>query len=208
MSERNHANSPRSPRQRLLARFRVSGVHAVVAMSSLSAFAMAADNVTPAHPAAVSAPAKLTGQSSANTANPNTAKKSSGPVAAIKHLLEVGKASWYGLQFQGHKTSSGERFDMNDLTCAHRTLPLGSWLKVTNLRNKKSVLVRVNDRGPMVDDRVIDLSYAAAQAVGINGLGKVKLEPVSPNDPAVAKTVLNRVIEAQLRLPALPIPVQ
>ncbi len=165
-------------------------------MTSLSAFGFAADHIVPIHPAVVSASA---------TVNSRIAKKAGGPVAAIRHLLEVGKASWYGLQFQGRKTSSGERFDMNDLTCAHRTLPLGSWLRVTNLRNQKSVLVRVNDRGPMVDGRVIDLSYAAAQAVGIDGLGKVKLEPVSPSDPAVAKLVISRVLEAQLRLPNLPV---
>jgi rare lipoprotein A len=170
-------------------------------MTTLSAVALAADNVVPVHQAPAVAVA-------AGTQNTQAQKKTSGPVAAIRHLLEVGKASWYGLQFQGRKTSSGERFDMNELTCAHRTLPLGSWLRVTNLRNKKSVVVRVNDRGPMVDDRVIDLSYAAAQAVGMDGLGKVKLEPLSRNDPAVAKMELNRVIEAQLRLPTLPVGVR
>ncbi len=190
-TERNHANSPRSRRQRLLARFRVSGVQSVIAMTTISAFGFAADTVIPAHP---------TSQSSTTTQN-----KPSLPVAALRHLAELGKASWYGLQFQGHKTSSGERFDMNELTCAHRTLPLGSWLRVTNMRNHKSVLVRVNDRGPMVEGRVIDLSYAAAQAVGIDGLGRVKLEPLSPSDPEVAGVVLNKVLYAQLRYPMLPV---
>jgi rare lipoprotein A len=158
-------------------------------MTTISAFGFAVDTVVPVHPTAVSSTQK---------------KTASGPVAAIKHLLAIGKASWYGLEFQGHKTSSGERFDMNELTCAHRTLPLGSWLRVTNTRNNKSVVVRVNDRGPMVDGRIIDLSYAAAQAVGMDGLAKVKLEPLSPSDPEVAKVVLNKALFAQVQFPALP----
>ena len=86
---------------------------------------------------------------------------------------------------------------MHELTCAHRTLPLGTWLRVTNLRNRKTVLVRVNDRGPMVDGRIVDLSYAAAKAVGIDGLGKVRLEKVSATDPALQQGLL-----AQLNEPA------
>jgi rare lipoprotein A (peptidoglycan hydrolase) len=78
------------------------------------------------------------------------------------HWFEIGKASWYGKKFDGRRTASGEKFDMHELTCAHRTLPLGSWVRITNLRNHRIVFARVNDRGPMIDDRVIDLSYAAA----------------------------------------------
>ncbi len=128
-------------------------------------------------------------------------------VTAIYRWLEVGKASWYGLKFQGRKTATGEKYDMNDLTCAHRSLPLGSWVRVTNLRNHKSVVVRVNDRGPMSGDRIVDLSYAAAHAVGMDGLAKVRLESASgPGlDPA-------RPLLAQLKMPAsllvLPLPVQ
>jgi len=110
--------------------------------------------------------------------------------ARLKQWFQTGQASWYGLKFQGHKTATGEKFDMNTFTCAHRSLPLGSWLRVTNLRNRKSVLVRVNDRGPMVDNRIVDLSYAAAHAVGLGGTAKVKLERVSLNDPGVAKVLL------------------
>lgn len=116
-----------------------------------------------------------------------------------RHWYEVGKASWYGRQFQGHKTAGGENFDMNALTCAHRTLPMGSWIKVTNLKNRKAVFVRVNDRGPVPDDRIVDLSYAAARAVGLRGVGKVRLETVKSGDTEMAKALL-----AQVQMPLIP----
>jgi rare lipoprotein A len=91
---------------------------------------------------------------------------------------QVGTASWYGEQFQGKETASGEPFDMRDFTAAHPSLPLGTFVKVTNLRNGKAVVVRVNDRGPVVDGRIIDLSYNAARALGFSdrGLQKVRLD--------------------------------
>ena len=119
-------------------------------------------------------------------------------IATVRRWFQVGIASWYGPRFQGRATANGETFNMHELTCAHRTLPLGTWLRVTNLRNRKSVLVRVNDRGPMVDGRIVDLSYAAAKAVGIDGLGKVRLEKVSTADPALQAGLL-----AQLNEPAV-----
>jgi rare lipoprotein A len=76
---------------------------------------------------------------------------------------------------------------MNSLTCAHRSLPLGSWVRVTNLHNEKTVFLRVNDRGPMAESLIVDLSYAAARRLGITGLGKVKVEQVSPSDPQMAQ---------------------
>ncbi|MGH9588572.1 MAG: septal ring lytic transglycosylase RlpA family protein, partial [Acidobacteriaceae bacterium] len=85
------------------------------------------------------------------------------------HWYQIGRASWYGKFFQGQQTASGEDFDMNAMTCAHRSLPLGSVVKVTNLRNHKSVVVRVNDRGPLPTNRVVDLSYAAARMLGFTG---------------------------------------
>lgn len=112
-----------------------------------------------------------------------------------RHWFEVGLASWYGMQFQGRRTATGEKFDMNSLTCAHKSLPLGSWVRVTNLRNRKSVLVRVNDRGPAFEDRVIDLSFAAARAVGLGGLGQVRIEPATPARPPAART---QVAQAQI----------
>lgn len=86
---------------------------------------------------------------------------------------QTGHASWYGRRHQGRETASGERYDMHALTCAHRTLPLGTRLLVTNLDNGRSVEVRVNDRGPFVDGRILDLSYAAAERLGAVATGVV-----------------------------------
>ena len=96
--------------------------------------------------------------------------------------FQVGKASWYGRIFQHKKTASGEPFDMYQFTAAHRTLPMGSWVKVTNLRNARSVIVRVNDRGPVRPGRIIDLSYGAARMIGFNdkGIQPVRLDVVEP----------------------------
>ena len=88
-----------------------------------------------------------------------------------KHV-EEGMASWYGKKFHGKKTASGERFNMYELTAAHRTLPFGTKVKVTNLENNKSVVVRINDRGPHVKGRIIDLSYAAAKKIDMIEISK------------------------------------
>ncbi len=87
--------------------------------------------------------------------------------------VQLGTASWYGPGFHGRHTSSGEIYDQYDLTAAHRTLPLGTRVAVTNLQNGKEVEVRINDRGPFVKDRMIDLSYAAARILGMIGPGTV-----------------------------------
>ena len=94
---------------------------------------------------------------------------------------QSGEASWYGAAHQGRPTSSGEPFDRNQLTAAHPTLPLGTRLLVTNLRNGRSVQVRVNDRGPAVPGRIIDLSYAAAETLGYvtGGLTPVRIQVLS-----------------------------
>src|SRR5215203_179552 len=89
--------------------------------------------------------------------------------------IQTGAASWYGPGFHGKKTANGERFNTNALTAAHKTLPFGTQLRVTNERTGKSVVVRINDRGPYAHGRVIDLSKAAAEAVGIEGVGQVTL---------------------------------
>jgi rare lipoprotein A len=112
-----------------------------------------------------------------------------------RHWFEIGKASWYGGKFNGRKTANGEKFDMNALTCAHRTLPLGSWVRVTNLHNKVSVLLRVNDRGPMAPSLIVDLSYAAAQKLGVAGLAKVRVERVNMTDPELEQWMV-----AQLKM--------
>ena len=87
--------------------------------------------------------------------------------------LQTGYASWYGKAHQGRRTTSGETYDMNKLTAAHPSLPMGTRILVTNLKNGRSVTVRVNDRGPFVDGRIVDLSYAAAREVGAIGEGVV-----------------------------------
>ncbi len=84
---------------------------------------------------------------------------------------EVGLASWYGVPYHGRRTSSGEVYDMYQLTAAHREIPLGSWVEVTNLTNGRSLTVRINDRGPFVEGRIIDLSYASASLLGVTGPG-------------------------------------
>ena len=98
-----------------------------------------------------------------------------GTVGEVLSRLETGIASWYGGRFHGRKTASGEAFDMNALTAAHRKLPFGSWVRVRNLVNGRSVDVRINDRGPYIKQRVIDLSRAAAQALGVGGTRQVEI---------------------------------
>ncbi len=88
---------------------------------------------------------------------------------------QIGLASWYGPGFHGKHTSSGEIFDTNDLTAAHRSIPFGTYVMVTNLDNDRTTVVRINDRGPFVKDRVIDLSYAAARVLGVVGPGVVRV---------------------------------
>ena len=102
---------------------------------------------------------------------------------------QVGTASWYGKNFEGKETASGEPYNMYDMTAAHLTLPMGSYVKVTNLRNGKAVVVRVNDRGPIVPGRIIDVSYGAAQALQMkaHGLQRVRLDLVEPTTVAKAR---------------------
>jgi rare lipoprotein A len=109
------------------------------------------------------------------TANTQTAETKTD---ATETYLAVGRASYYAAKFHGRRTASGERYNAKLMTAAHRTLPFGTQIKVTNLRNMKSVVVRVNDRGPHVHGRIVDLSRAAAQLIGINrtGVARVKLE--------------------------------
>jgi rare lipoprotein A len=104
---------------------------------------------------------------------------------------QVGTASWYGEYFDGKPTASGEPYDMYDMTAAHLTLPLGTYVRVTNLRNGKAVIVRVNDRGPIVPGRIIDLSYGAAQVLQFTqkGLQRVRLDVVRPAQKRQSSTV-------------------
>ncbi len=104
------------------------------------------------------------------------------PLTVVGEYKERGIASWYGKKFHGQRTSSGEVYDMYAMTAAHTTLPLPSYARVTNLANNKSVIVRVNDRGPFLHDRVIDLSYVAAYKLGIvvDGSAEVEVESITP----------------------------
>ena len=110
------------------------------------------------------------------------------PATPSSKPYQVGKASWYGDLFQGKATASGEDYDMNDFTAAHKELPLGTFVKVTNLKNLKSVVVRINDRGPVTPGRIIDLSYRAARALGMHqkGLEKVKVDVVETQTAELA----------------------
>jgi rare lipoprotein A len=101
------------------------------------------------------------------------------PLTVVGNYTERGIASWYGKKFHGHLTTSGEIYDMYAMTAAHPTLPIPSYARVTNTANKKSVIVRINDRGPFLHDRVIDLSYTAALKLGIIGDGSAEVEVVS-----------------------------
>ena len=105
------------------------------------------------------------------------------PMQKIIPFEEEGYASWYGKRYHGRKTSIGETYDMYQMTGAHKTLPLPCYIKVTNLQNKRSVIIRVNDRGPFIDERIVDLSYAAAQRLRIieKGSELVKIEMINPS---------------------------
>jgi rare lipoprotein A len=127
---------------------------------------------------------------------PNISEAKPAPVSSVQvrqvvkqvktKPYQVGTASWYGDTFQGKPTASGEPYEMYDMTAAHLKLPMGSYVKVTNLRNGKAVIVRVNDRGPVVPGRIIDLSYGAAQALQFRhrGLQRVRLDLVDPHQVA------------------------
>ncbi len=100
----------------------------------------------------------------------------------ITHYLKQGIASWYGPHFHGKRTASGEIYDMYAMTAAHKTLPISSYARVTNLENQRSVIVRINDRGPYIGNRVIDLSYAAAKKLDLYqaGSGSVEIKAIAP----------------------------
>jgi peptidoglycan lytic transglycosylase len=113
------------------------------------------------------------------------------PAAARAGDTQTGIASWYGVPYDGRRTASGEIYDMQRLTAAHPTLPFETWVNVTNLSNGKQVQVRINDRGPFVDGRIIDLSLAAAREIDMvrAGLARVRLEVIPPPPQAAAYAV-------------------
>jgi rare lipoprotein A len=101
------------------------------------------------------------------------------PLNSAKGFREVGIASWYGARHAGRRTASGERYNPYQMTAAHKILPMTTRVKVTNLENGRSVVVRINDRGPFVRGRVIDLSYAAARRIGMTKKGLVRVRVVA-----------------------------
>jgi rare lipoprotein A len=163
-----------------------------ILMMGLALSASAKDGATDTTPAATEQ------TPSAKVKAKTTPRTSARTPARSKRWFQVGSASWYGTRFQGHTTAGGERFDMNQMTCAHPTLPMGTWLRVTNLKNRKTAFVRVNDRGPVFEGRIVDLSYAAARALGLVSVGRVRIEAVRDGDPDLAKELV-----AQLQLPVL-----
>ncbi|MDE2309431.1 MAG: septal ring lytic transglycosylase RlpA family protein, partial [Betaproteobacteria bacterium] len=121
------------------------------------------------------------------------------PLAAPGNFKERGIASWYGKKFHGQRTSNGDVYDMYGMTAAHPTLPIPSYARVTNLGNKKSVVVRINDRGPFLHDRIIDLSYTAAHKLGIvgNGSSDVEVESIAANAAVTAPIAAAEPIKSE-----------
>jgi rare lipoprotein A len=144
----------------------------------LSVPAVVAQTAAPSAPAPASAPAAaaVAAPVAAPAAAPAAAAVAAPAVQAATGSVESGKIAWYGRKFAGRRTASGEVFDPDALTMAHKTLPFGTKVKVTNLKNKKSVTVRVNDRGPTQADRVGDVSLAAANKLGMVRSGVVEAE--------------------------------
>jgi rare lipoprotein A len=112
----------------------------------------------------------------------NTADEEENLLPRIARYLKQGIASWYGSKFHGKKTASGEIYDMYAMTAAHNTLPISSYARVTNLENQRSVIVRINDRGPFHSDRIMDLSYAAAKKLDLHqtGAAAVEVKAIAP----------------------------
>lgn len=128
----------------------------------------------------VPSPAPRPGEKKPATQRPYTVMgKTYHPVDSAHGYRESGYASWYGPNFHGKRTSNGEVYDMDQMTAAHKTLPMNTFVEVTNLENQRKAVVRVNDRGPFVDGRVIDLSRAAARQLGVYGPGTAKVEIVA-----------------------------
>ena len=144
-------------------------------------------------------------------ANPYTVLgKTYFPLQESKTYVASGTASWYGTKFHGQNTANGEVYDLYGMSAAHKTLPLPSYVRVTNLDNNKTVILRVNDRGPFYSDRIIDLSYAAAKKLGYaeTGTARVKVEGIDPQQWWAAKgrpapLMLNEPQVAQNSAPAI-----
>jgi rare lipoprotein A len=124
---------------------------------------------------------------------------SAGLPAKNARPYQVGTASWYGEDFEGKPTASGEPYNMYDLTAAHPSLPLGTFVRVTNLRNRRAVVVRINDRGPIVPGRIIDVSYSAAKVLKFQaqGIQRVRLDVVPSKKTGPAMALLREPVLAR-----------
>lgn len=127
------------------------------------------------------------------------------PLTQTGSYKEQGVASWYGKKFHGQKTSIGEIYDMYGMTAAHTTLPIPSYARVTNLANNKSVIVRVNDRGPFLHERIIDLSYTAAAKLGIIGKGQGQVEVESLNGDENTSAPISPIYKEAVAATPLPV---
>lgn len=150
----------------------------------------------------------VTASISAAPTIPSTRPVAAPSKPARSHWFQVGRASWYGGGFNGKRTASGSRFNENEFTAAHKTLPLGSWIRVTNLQNQRTTVVRITDRGPFVPNMMLDLSLAAARRLGFSGLAKVRIDRLSPQEAADAHRAQQAAEHpqqlAQLDLPHTP----
>ncbi|MDD4929334.1 MAG: septal ring lytic transglycosylase RlpA family protein [Gallionella sp.] len=127
------------------------------------------------------------------------------PLTSAGNFRQRGIASWYGKKFHGQRTSSGEKYDMYLMTAAHPTLPIPSYARVTHVGSKKSVIVRINDRGPFLHDRVIDLSYTAAHKLGITGRGSSEVEVESVTANSYARTLARAEVVQSAPLEPAPV---
>ncbi|MDE3738214.1 septal ring lytic transglycosylase RlpA family protein [Pseudomonas resinovorans] len=142
-------------------------------------------------------------------ANPYTVLgKTYYPMSDARRYQAVGTASWYGTKFHGQATANGEAYDLYGMTAAHKTLPLPSYVRVTNLDNGRTVILRVNDRGPFYSDRIIDLSFAAAKKLGYaeSGTARVKVEGIDPHEWWAAQGRPVPMVLAQPKMVAQPQP--
>ncbi len=130
------------------------------------------------------------------------------PLSTASGYDKTGIASWYGRDFHGKLTANGERYDMHALSAAHKTLPLPSLVRVTNLENGRSIVVRVNDRGPFVKHRLIDLSWAAARTLGYAGKGtaRVRVQALDTATPTIAGAGTARIASRHAAPPSAPTP--
>ena len=168
-------------------------MHSFARSLAASAIALLFATAAPlAEAQAASAPAAGAAASAPMRAAAKAAPAGPSATADATASANEGKVAYYGRKFAGRRTASGERFDPNALTMAHRSLPFGSMVRVTNVKNKKSVVVRVNVRGPTTPDRIGDLSHAAAKRIGMtrSGVAEVKLEVVGKRKPAARRRAM------------------